>query len=244
MNPKRIFIIAIILVLVIIATYILSINKPFLYAGTLEVTKVDISSRLAAAINQVKVYEGDRVSEGEELVTFLGEDFKVTAELAKENYNRYNKLVKQGFTTPENIDQLTNALEEAIIKVKWLSLSSPLNGTVLDRYHEPGEWMSPGTKILTLANIKDIWAYIYVPQPMIAKLALGMKLKGYIPELNNRQFEGKIIKINEEAEFTPKNVQTQSERERLIYGVKVSFLESNQEEILKPGMTIEVELPK
>lgn len=104
--------------------------------------------------------------------------------------------------------------------------------------------MSPGTKILTLGNIKDIWAYIYVPQPIVAKLSFGMKLKGYIPELNNRIFEGKILKINDEAEFTPKNVQTQSERERLIYGVKISFLESNQEEILKPGMTIEVELPK
>ena len=49
-----------------------------------------------------------------------------------------------------------------------------------------------------------------------------------------------FIKINDEAEFTPKNVQTKNERERLIYGVKVSFLGENEEEILKPGMTIYV----
>ena len=104
--------------------------------------------------------------------------------------------------------------------------------------------MIPGTKILTVANIQDIFAFIYVPQPTVARLALGMKLKGIIPELNNRVFEGTIVKINDEAEFTPKNVQTQQERERLIYGVKVSFLGSNASEILKPGMTIEVELPK
>jgi HlyD family secretion protein len=64
-----------------------------------------------------------------------------------------------------------------------------------------------------------------------------------LPELNNREFDGKIIKINDEAEFTPKNVQTRSERERLVFGVKVSFLGANDQEILKPGMTIEVKLP-
>jgi HlyD family secretion protein len=71
-----------------------------------------------------------------------------------------------------------------------------------------------------------------------------MKLKGYLPELKMKEFDGRILKINDVAEFTPKNVQTQEERERLIYGVKVSFLESNADEILKPGMTIEVALPK
>jgi HlyD family secretion protein len=70
-----------------------------------------------------------------------------------------------------------------------------------------------------------------------------MKLKGYLPELGNREFDGTILKINDEAEFTPKNVQTQAERERLVFGVKVSFRDANAEEILKPGMTIEVELP-
>jgi HlyD family secretion protein len=71
-----------------------------------------------------------------------------------------------------------------------------------------------------------------------------MKLKAHVSALNNREFEGTIVKINDEAEFTPKNVQTQYERERLIYGVKVSFNDTNADEILKPGMTIDVALPK
>jgi HlyD family secretion protein len=71
-----------------------------------------------------------------------------------------------------------------------------------------------------------------------------MKLRGYLPELDNREFDGEILKINDEAEFTPKNVQTQAERERLVFGVKVSFRDANAAEILKPGMTIEVALPE
>jgi HlyD family secretion protein len=82
-----------------------------------------------------------------------------------------------------------------------------------------------------------------VPQPVIAYLKPGMRLKGYLPEMSSREFDGVIEKINDEAEFTPKNVQTRSERERLVFGIKVNFHESNAEEILKPGMTIEVELP-
>ena len=112
----------------------------------------------------------------------------------------------------------------------------------MTRYREPAEWVSPGLKLLTLANIQDIWTYIYVPEPEIAKLKVGMKLVGTVPEIKDRIFEGQIVKINSEAEFTPKNVQTQSERTRLVYGVKVSFLGTNQDEILKPGMTIEMKL--
>lgn len=240
---KKVLLLGVTVIVAIILFNLLILKKPFLYAGTLEATKVDLSARLSAAIDQVNVQEGDRVKQNDILITFVCEDYKISADLASQNYNRYIKLLKPGWTTPENIDQLKTQMEEANTKVTWCTLSSPINGKVLSRYHEPGEWMTSGTKILTLANIQDIWAYIYVPQPLIAKLSLGMKLKAILPELNNQVFEGTLIKINEEAEFTPKNVQTQSERERLIYGVKVSFLGSNKEEILKPGMTVEIALP-
>lgn len=243
-NPKKYSIALAIFVAGAIVLKLFVFDGPFLYAGTLEVIKVDLSARLAAAIDQVTVQEGDRVKTGQVLITLACEDFKIAARLAALNYERNIKLLKPGWTTEETIDQLKTQMEEADTRVKWCTITSPIDGKVLSRYHEPGEWMTPGTKILTLANIQDIWAYIYVPQPLVANLALGLKLKGIIPELNNRVFEGTIIKINDEAEFTPKNVQTRTERERLIYGVKVSFKESNLVEILKPGMTIEVELPK
>jgi len=241
---KKIAIIIVLLLLVGGLFYFRVLKQPFLYAGTLEVKKVDLSARLAAAIQQVNVEEGDRVKKDEVLIVLACEDYKIAARLAQQNYDRYRPLSSQGWESKEALDQFKTKLDDADTKVQWCTISSPINGKVLSRYHEPGEWMNPGTKILTLANIQDIWAYIYVPQPFIAKLSIGQKLNCILPELNNKVFEGNIIKINDEAEFTPKNVQTQTERERLIYGVKISFLGSNTEEILKPGMTIEVELPK
>lgn len=242
--PKKVLIpaVAAMAVGIVTATFFI-LEKPFRYAGTLEATKVDLSARLAAAVDQVRPQEGDRVKPGETLVTLACDDYKIAARLAHENYNRSLRLSRIGSVSAETMDQVRQQKDDADVRLAWCSIASPIEGKVLSRYHEPGEWVTPGTKILTLANVRDIWAYIYVPQPRVASLSPGMKLKGYLPELGNREFDGTIMKINDEAEFTPKNVQTQAERERLVFGVKVSFRDVNAEEILKPGMTIEVELP-
>jgi HlyD family secretion protein len=219
-------------------------NHEFLYAGTLESTTVDLSARVPSAIGAVNVREGDHVSDNQELVTLSCEDIKIASQLANINYRRTLRMYREAIVPQETMDQVRNKKEDIDERLSWCFVTSPIQGTVLNRYHEPGEWVNPGTKLLTLANIRDIWAYIYVPQPDVSRLSTGMKVTGFLPELNNRAFQGTIIKINDEAEFTPKNVQTRSERERLVFGVKVSFLGSNEQEILKPGMTIEIRLPK
>jgi len=243
-SPKLILIATVVVIVAAIAVKFLFFRGEFLYAGTLEATKVDMSARISSAISAVNVQEGDHVAEKQELVKLACEDVKVASELANDNYQRTLGLYRADTASQDTMDQVRNKKQDTDVRLDWCSVHSPISGTVLSRYHEPGEWVNPGTKLLTLANIRDIWAYIYVPQPDVSTLQVGMKLKGYLPELNNREFEGKIIKINDEAEFTPKNVQTRAERERLVFGVKVSFLGANEQEILKPGMTIEVKLPK
>lgn len=243
MSKKKVIIISLLVVIGIgILLKITFFPGDFRYAGTLEATKVDLSAQIPSRIESVKVQEGDRTKLDDELVTLSCEDFKVAADLANQNYNRANRLFRSGSGSEESLDLMKNRKEDADIRVGWCLIKSPIPGNVLNRYHEPGELVMPGTKLLTLANIRDIWAYIYVPQPLMYKLKPGMKLKAYLPEMNDKLFVGTILKINDEAEFTPKNVQTRTERERLVFGVKVSFLGSNEEEILKPGMTIEIDL--
>ena len=242
--PKTILIAAAVVIVAAIVAKLLFFRGEFLYAGTLEATKVDLSAQVSSAIGKVNVQEGDHVAGNQELVVLTCEDVKVASELANDNFRRTVALYRAGTASQDTMDQVKYKKDDADVRLGWCAIKSPISGTVLSRYHEPGEWVNPGTKLLTLANIRDIWAYIYVPQPDVSRLQVGMKLKGYLPELNNREFEGTIIKINDEAEFTPKNVQTRAERTRLVYGVKVSFLGSNEQEILKPGMTIEVKLPQ
>jgi HlyD family secretion protein len=242
--PLKIIIIAVLIIVIGIGVQFLFFQSVFLYSGTLEATKVDLSARVSSAIGAVRVQEGDHVVKNQELAVLSCEDLKVASELANNNYRRTVGLYQTGTASQEAMDHVKNKKDDRDVQISWCSVRSPILGTVLSRYHEPGEWVNPGVKLLTLANIHDIWTYIYVPQTVVSTLKVGMKLTGYLPELNNRQFEGKIIKISDEAEFTPKNVQTRAERERLVFGVKVSFFESNDEEILKPGMTIEIKLPE
>jgi HlyD family secretion protein len=242
MKIRKILLGLVLLGLVGFAVKLILTPKEFSYAGTLEATKIDLSAQMPSTIAVVSFREGDPVTANQEMVKLSCEDFTVASRLANQNYNRNQRLFKSGTVSQDTMDQVKNRKDEADLRLKWCSIASPINGTILSRYHEPGEWVSPGTQLLTLANIKDIWTYIYVPQKEVSKLKVGMKVKGLVPEIPNREFEGTIIKISSEAEFTPKNVQTQSERTRLVFGVKISFLGSNEDEILKPGMTIEIKL--
>ena len=239
-------VVAVVVVLVALAgaTAWFLLQKPFRYAGTLEATNVDLSARLPANIDEMRVREGDRIKKNDVLAVLSCEEYKIAARLARETWVRDRKLNRIGSVSQERLDAVRSKMEDAQTRLEWCTITSPIDGKVLSRYHEPGEWVAPGMKLLTVANIRDIWAYIYVPQPMLARLSPGMKLTGYLPELGDRKFEGTILKINDEAEFTPKNVQTRTERERLVFGVKISFEETNADEILKPGMTIEVQIPE
>jgi HlyD family secretion protein len=244
MNKKKLAVAFAALAAIGFAVKLAFFRRPFLYAGTLDATDIDLSSRLAETIAEVVPQEGDRVTRGEVVIRLVCDDVKVEDDLATINYRRGLKLFNAGTISPDTMDQLTNRKQDADVRLSWCEIRAPLDAMTLNRYHEPGEMVNIGTKILTIANIKDIWAYIYVPMPLVAKLYPGEKLIGYLPELGMKPFVGHIWKINDEAEFTPKNVQTREERQRLIFGVKVSFLGSNEQEILKPGMTIEVALPR
>lgn len=244
--PKKVFVVVFLVIAIGIgvALKLTYFNRQFRFAGTLEATKVDLSARLASALSAVRVQEGDHVTENQELIQLVCDETKVAADLANTNFARNEKLFRAGTVSQETFDQVKNRKEDTDVHMSWCSIKSPINGNVLSRYHEPGEWVTPGTKLLTLANIRNIWAYIYVPQTEVANLKAGMKLTGHLPEMGDKEYVGTILKINDEAEFTPKNVQTQAERARLVFGVKVSFLGVNEDETLKPGMTIEIELPK
>jgi HlyD family secretion protein len=188
----------------------------------------------------VNVNEGDQVKAGDVLLKLSGDDVQVAAEQAERDYKRAVQLLADGSMDRESFDKIKFKRDDANVRLGWCTIASPIGGTVITRYHEPGEMVSPGTKLLMLEDLSKVWAYIYVAHDMLAKLKLGMALNGIIAESNMKAIPGTIVKINEEAEFTPKNVQTRNERTRLVYGVKVSF--NNPDHFLKPGMTVEIKL--
>jgi HlyD family secretion protein len=214
----------------------------FRYAGTVEATDVSLSPRVSSTISTVTVQEGDLVAPGQMLVELGCEDLKLAADIAARDFDRSERLYKEGSTPFETFDRDRNRRDATALSVSWCRLFSPIHGTVLARLHEPGEWASPGVDLLTLADLDSVYAYIYVPQTVLYKLTPGQELEAFLPEAGDKPRKGRVAFIRPEAEFTPKNVQTREERTRLVFGVKVMLENSDQR--LKPGMPIEIRLPR
>ncbi len=241
MKPKKKILIAAAAALTALLAGKLFWRGEFLYAGTIEATEVDISPRLSSTIASFAAQEGRSLRAGEAMVTLSCEDVKLAADIAERDFKRAQRL-RDGSMTQEAYERLKNKRDDAALKLDWCVLKAPMDATVLSTYHEPGESVSPGMKLLTLADLGEVWAVVYVPQPLLARLSLDMPVEGILPEMKGRVFQGRVSRINDEAEFTPKNVQTREERTRLVFGVKVRF--PNPDRVLKPGMTVEVRLPK
>lgn len=238
-NKKLLLPVPLILI-AIIAYFFLGRKSEFLYVGTVEATKTDISSRISSVISSFPAREGSRVKKGDLLVQMACEDTKLILDSTKKDFERAERLFRIGSLSQENFDHLKAKKDESSLKMDWCSIVALKDTSVLNTYREEGEYVNPGTKLLTLVNLSEVWTVIYVPQLVLSQISIGKKVTGFLPELNMRPFEGKISYISDAAEFTPKNVQTREERTRLVFGVKITFV--NPDELLKPGMSLEVKL--
>ena len=217
-------------------------GRDFLYAGTVEATEVDLSSRVDSVISSFPAQEGLAVAPGQVLVALACEDLRLAADIAEKDFKRTAELRRAGSVPQESYDRALNKRDDAALRVDWCTIRSSIHGTVLSVYREPGELVAPGAKLLTLADLREVWAMVYVPYPLLAKLKPGMEVEAALPEADGRTLKGRVSRINDEAEFTPKNVQTRQERTRLVFGIKVAF--PNPDTLLKPGMTVEMRLPR
>lgn len=126
------------------------------------------------------------------------------------------------------------ALAAAETQLGYTVLRSPGAGVVLRKHVEPGEMIAAGTPAVTTADLNNIWLKIYIPEPQLGRIKLGQTAEITTDSNRGKLYKGRVTFINSEAEFTPKNVQTQEEWVKLVFAVKIAVDNPNQE--LKPGM--------
>jgi HlyD family secretion protein len=168
------------------------------------------------------------------------------AEAKVREAREYLALVKKG-PRREKIDQARAALKaaeevlgQAQTRLDYTVVVSPLSGMVLSKNIEPGEYVSPGTPVVTVGEVSQVFLRAYINETDLGRVKVGQKVKVTTDTFPGKSYEGRISFLAPQAEFTPKNVQTQKERVKLVYRIKVEIPNPQME--LKPGMPADGEI--
>lgn len=126
------------------------------------------------------------------------------------------------------IGQVDDQMNQALI-------TSPIDGVILSKYAEAGEFAVPGRALFKVADVSDMKLRVYADAGQVNSLKIGQKVKVYADQGSNdrREYEGTVCWISSEAEFTPKTIQTRDERSNLVYAVKISV---RNDGLIKRGM--------
>ena len=125
------------------------------------------------------------------------------------------------------------ALRFAETQLKYAKIYSPLDGVVLSKNIEKGEYVAPGTPVVTVADLVNVWLRAYVNETDLSRVKLNQAAEITTDAKAGKVFKGRVAFISQEAEFTPKTVQTEKERVKLVYRIKIDITNTDME--LKAG---------
>jgi len=155
---------------------------------------------------------------------------------AKENFAKIKNIAR-----PEEITQARAKYEQADAAVQLIEknirdcyVSAPIAGHIVETFVEIGESVTPLTSLLKIADLFVVELVVYVSEKDLGKVKLGQKVEVTTDSYQDKSYEGKVIYISPEAEFTPKNIQTKDERTKLVFAVKIEI--ANKDLELKAGM--------
>ncbi len=150
-------------------------------------------------------------------------------------------LGKNRTSISDNADAIQYQGEQVAEQISKSTVTSPLTGTVLLKYAEPGEFATPGRPLCKIADLNNVYLRAYFTVSQLAGLKIGQKVTVIANFGGDEQYEypGTISWIAQESEFTPKSIQTRDSRANLVYAVKIAVKNDGR---LKLGQYGEVRL--
>ncbi len=237
-------------------------NKVLKVSGNIEGDDVRISFRVDGQIIELLSDEGKVVKEGQILARLNTDELikerdnsaaslkaaQFDYELAKLDYARSENLFKEGAVSMQKrdqdktkydasqakVEQLKASLALAQTRLGFAELVSPLNGFILVKSSLAGEVVKSGTPVFTAVDLNNIWVTAYINEKDLGRVKLNQEAEVTTDTFVGKKYKGQVSFISSQAEFTPKFIQTQEERVKLVYRIKVRVDNSSLE--LKPGM--------
>jgi len=141
-------------------------------------------------------------------------------------------------TSQKSIQQAQSALDMANLQLDKLTVYAPIAGTVLTRTIEKGEILQAGLTAMTIGILDDLTITVYISEDLYGQIKLGDQAELSVDSFPEMVFSGEVIRIADQAEFTPRNVQTKEDRQTTVYAVKLTVNDPDHQ--LKPGMPADV----
>jgi HlyD family secretion protein len=237
-------------------------SKLIKVSGNIEGDEVRISFRVEGQIEELIADEGWNLKVGD-IVARLNKDeltkkkeeaaaslklAEYQYELDQLDYVRAENLFKEGAVSAQqrdaaktkadtdkaNVEQLRASLELAKIRLGWADLASPLNGYVVTKSALQGEVVQIGAPVFSAIDLNNIWVTAYINEADLGRIKLNQKAYVMTDSYPGKKYNGWISFICQQTEFTPKYIQTQEERVKYVYRIKVKCDNSSLD--LKPGM--------
>ncbi|MBU8566503.1 HlyD family efflux transporter periplasmic adaptor subunit [Virgibacillus pantothenticus] len=224
-------------------------NDANTYSGTVEGNKQFIQAETTTAlVDSIHIDEGDHISKNDSLLTLDTE--KLDLKIAEAKYAieiaEAQKTEAEDSGREELIQQADGAVKQAKVKEELLSLEkersnikSPIKGRIQDVYISEGELANAGENLLSIIDpsIKEV--IVYIAEKDLNKVEHNQTVELTTNAYSDKTFTGKVKNIATEAQFTPKNIQTEEETAKRVFAVTIDISAENE---LKPGMTVYVEL--
>jgi HlyD family secretion protein len=151
---------------------------------------------------------------------------------------------REGFRTEEvtqakaRVAEARALLQQNEVRLREMELHAPAPSVVETISVRPGDLVPAGRTVVTLLESSQVWVRAYVPEPDLGRIKVGQKVVVTTDTFPDRNLTGAVEQISNEAEFLPRNVQTRSDRERQVFGIKIRAADDGG--LLKPGMAAQV----
>ncbi len=203
-----------------------------------------IHERTAAALRQAEqrlalVVEGPRKETIEAARAQVGRA-KAAVQLAEATRLELKRRQQEVETRKAEIERARAQIAVIDTQLADTEAVSPIDGVVLVKSAEPGETLAAGTTVLTVGDLEHPWLRGYVNETDLGRVKLGARVKVTTDSFPGKVYSGRVSFISPEAEFTPKQIQTEEERVKLVYRVKIDI--PNPEGELKLNMPADAEI--
>ena len=159
---------------------------------------------------------------------------RAALQVAEATTLKVEELRQELETTQARVKAARAELDLAETLITETRIHAPISGMVLSKNMERGEIALPGSSVLTLGDLKKVWLRAYINETDLGRIKLGQSVEVFTDTYPGKAYPGRIAFISDRAEFTPKQIQTQEERVKLVYRIKIDIDNPLME--LKSGM--------